>query len=81
MTIDDLPTWFLRTLAIVFGLLWGSFLNVVIYRVPRDLSIVRPGSRCGACGTPIRAYDNIPVLSWLILRGRARCCKATACGA
>ena len=57
----------------VFGALIGSFLNVVIYRVPAGKSIVRPGSHC-ACGKPIAWYDNIPVLSWFILRGRARCC-------
>ncbi|WP_437738938.1 prepilin peptidase [Sorangium sp. So ce1335] len=74
--LADFPPWFLRAFAICFGLLWGSFLNVVIHRVPRELSVVRPGSRCPACGTPIRAYDNIPVLSYLLLRGRARCCGA-----
>jgi len=57
----------------VFGALIGSFLNVVIYRMPLDKSIVTPGSHC-ACGTPIQWRDNIPVLSWFILRGKARCC-------
>lgn len=76
MTLEDFPPWFLRTFGIAFGLLWGSFLNVVIYRVPRGESVVRPASRCPACGAPIRAYDNIPVFSWLLLLGRARCCKA-----
>ena len=56
------------------GLIVGSFLNVVIYRVPRDLSIVRPGSACPGCGTAISARDNVPVLSWLLLRGRCRTC-------
>lgn len=74
--LADFPPWFLRAFALCFGLLWGSFLNVVIHRVPRELSVVRPGSRCPACGTPIRAFDNIPVLSYLLLRGRARCCGA-----
>src|SRR5215470_15699195 len=60
----------------VFGLVFGSFLNVCIYRMPRELSVVRPRSACPACGTPIAAYDNIPVLSWAILRGRCRHCKA-----
>jgi leader peptidase (prepilin peptidase) / N-methyltransferase len=60
----------------LFGLLIGSFLNVVIHRVPRGLSIVRPASRCGSCGTGIRPRDNIPVLSWLLLRGRCRACAA-----
>jgi leader peptidase (prepilin peptidase) / N-methyltransferase len=60
----------------LFGLLFGSFLNVWIYRMPRGLSIVWPGSVCPHCGKPIRFYDNIPVLSWLILRGRCRQCSA-----
>ena len=60
----------------MFGLVFGSFLNVCIYRMPRDLSVVRPRSACPACNAPIAGYDNIPVLSWLILRGRCRHCKA-----
>jgi leader peptidase (prepilin peptidase)/N-methyltransferase len=74
MILADFPLWFLRTGGIVMGLLWGSFLNVVIWRVPRGLSVVRPGSHCPGCGKPIAPYDNIPVLSYLILRGHARCC-------
>lgn len=62
-------------LAAVFGLLIGSFLNVVIARVPDGRSVVRPGSACPHCGTPISARDNIPVLSWIVLRGRSRCCR------
>jgi leader peptidase (prepilin peptidase)/N-methyltransferase len=76
MTIDDLPPLFLRILATMLGLVWGSFLNVVIYRVPRGLSVVRPGSQCPGCGTPIKPWDNVPVLGFLWLRGRARCCGA-----
>jgi leader peptidase (prepilin peptidase) / N-methyltransferase len=57
------------------GLAFGSFLNVCIYRLPRDLSVVYPGSACPNCQQPICFYDNIPVLSWLILRGRCRNCK------
>lgn len=60
----------------VLGLIVGSFLNVVIYRVPNDQSIVSPRSSCPSCGTPIRATDNIPVLSWLLLRGKCRSCDA-----
>src|SRR5579864_995221 len=60
----------------LFGLVLGSFLNVCIYRMPRQLSVVRPRSACPACGTPIAAYDNIPVLSWILLRGKCRHCKA-----
>lgn len=71
--IDSLVPWFFPLVAFVFGACIGSFLNVVIYRVPKGESIVRPGSHC-ACGAPIAWYDNIPVLSWFILRGRARCC-------
>lgn len=76
MILDDFPAWFLRTFAIAFGLAWGSFLNVVIYRLPRGMSVVRPPSHCPACGTPIRAWDNVPLFGYLLLRGRARCCKA-----
>lgn len=60
----------------LFGLVIGSFLNVVIYRLPARHSLSHPGSRCPACGTPIRPVDNIPILSWLILRGRCRTCSA-----
>ena len=76
MILADAPLWFLRTFAIAFGLIWGSFLNVVIYRVPRDMSVVRPGSHCPACGKPIAGYYNVPVLSYVLLRGRAACCGA-----
>lgn len=58
------------------GLAFGSFLNVCIYRLPRELSTVTPGSACPNCKHPVRFYDNIPVLSWLILGGRCRDCKA-----
>lgn len=64
------------TVAVVFGLLIGSFLNVCIYRMPRNLSIVFPSSRCTACNSEIRAWDNIPVISYLLLGGRCRNCKA-----
>ncbi len=60
--------------AFLGGLLLGSFTTVVAHRVPRGESIVGPRSRCPACGVQIAAYDNIPVFSWLLLRGRARCC-------
>lgn len=56
------------------GLLIGSFLNVVAYRVPRGESLVKPGSHCTTCGDPVRPWDNVPVLSWLALRGRCRGC-------
>ena len=60
-----------------FGLLIGSFLNVVIFRVPYGLSLVSPGSACGSCGAPIRPWDNIPVISWILLRAKCRDCAAS----
>lgn len=59
-----------------FGAFIGSFLNVVVYRVPRGRSVVSPASACGSCGHEIRWYDNIPLVSWLLLRGRCRDCEA-----
>ncbi len=64
-----------RVVAFVWGLVWGSFANVLIHRLPRGLSIVRPRSRCGTCGASIAWYDNIPVVSFVLLRGRCRHCK------
>lgn len=61
-------------IAFLGGLLTGSFLTVVAHRVPRGVSIVGPRSRCPGCEAQIAAYDNVPVLSWLALRGRSRCC-------
>jgi leader peptidase (prepilin peptidase)/N-methyltransferase len=66
----------LPALVAPLGLLIGSFLNVVAYRVPRGESIVKPRSRCTTCGTEVRALDNIPLVSWLVLRGRCRHCSA-----
>ena len=62
-------------LAAVVGAVFGSFLNVVAYRLPRGESLSRPRSRCPQCQTQIKAYDNVPVLSWLALRGRCRSCR------
>jgi leader peptidase (prepilin peptidase)/N-methyltransferase len=61
-------------IAAVMGAIFGSFLNVVAYRLPRGESLSRPRSRCPGCATPIKPYDNVPVLSWLALRGRCRAC-------
>jgi leader peptidase (prepilin peptidase) / N-methyltransferase len=64
-------------LAFLFGAVWGSFLNVCIYRLPLGESIVSPASRCPGCEKPIVWYDNIPLLSWMILRGRCRHCQSS----
>jgi leader peptidase (prepilin peptidase) / N-methyltransferase len=68
---------FAAVFAFLGGLLIGSFVTVVAHRVPRGESIVGPRSRCPACGAQIAAYDNVPVFSWVALRGRARCCGAS----
>jgi len=60
----------------LFGIVVGSFLNVCITRIPEEISIVSPGSRCPKCGTPIKAYDNVPLFAWLWLRGKCRACGA-----
>ncbi|HOC43100.1 MAG TPA: A24 family peptidase [Thermoanaerobaculales bacterium] len=61
--------------ALAVGAVVGSFLNVLIWRVPRGMSIIRPGSHCPACGAAIRWFDNVPILSWLALGGRCRRCR------
>jgi prepilin signal peptidase PulO-like enzyme (type II secretory pathway) len=66
---------FIAIFVFLFGLIIGSFLNVCILRIPAGKSIVLPASACPKCGEPIRAYDNIPVLSWLLLGGKCRGCK------
>jgi leader peptidase (prepilin peptidase)/N-methyltransferase len=68
--------WILAGFVFAFGCCIGSFLNVVIYRLPREKSLVRPGSACPHCGKAIRFYDNIPLLSWLALGAKCRYCKA-----
>jgi len=74
------PFAFVVVSCALFGLAVGSFLNVVIHRVPRKESVVRPPSHCPSCDTPIRPRDNIPVLSWLLLKGRCRQCQAPIAG-
>ncbi|MSQ03288.1 MAG: prepilin peptidase [Myxococcales bacterium] len=66
----------LQLFAGVFGLLFGSFMNVCIARMPEDRSVVHPGSACPKCAAPIKPYDNVPVLAWMWLRGRCRACRA-----
>jgi leader peptidase (prepilin peptidase)/N-methyltransferase len=69
--------WLLPAFAVLFGLIWGSFLNVVIHRLPLGCSLVSPRSRCPSCGKPVAAYDNVPLLSYVVLGGRCRHCKAS----
>ncbi len=72
---EGFPAWWLPTVAFLFGACVGSFLNVVIARVPRGLSVAKPRSYCPICKKPIAWYDNVPLLSWILLRGRCRGCK------
>jgi leader peptidase (prepilin peptidase)/N-methyltransferase len=72
--VADSGAWFLWTIAFCIGAAIGSFLNVCIYRIPADESVVHPGSRCPGCRTPIAWYDNVPIVSWLVLGGRCRRC-------
>src|SRR5680860_1131956 len=69
-----MPDWYLYLLAGILGALIGSFLNVCIYRLPANESVVSPGSHCPECDMPIGWRDNIPIVSYLILRGRCRNC-------
>lgn len=79
MTLDlaalDIPRWFVQLVVGGYGLVLGSFLNVVIHRVPRGLSVLRPRSACPGCGRLIRWHENVPLLSWLALRGRCAGCR------
>jgi leader peptidase (prepilin peptidase)/N-methyltransferase len=75
MSAEAASVLFTATLVGVFGLAIGSFLNVVVYRVPIHQSIVSPPSACPGCHSEIKAYDNVPIISWLILRGHCRTCK------
>ncbi len=76
-TLTGLPEFIGTFIAFLFGCVFGSFLNVVIHRVPRGESVVFPGSACPGCGRSIAAYDNIPVISWLVLGGKCRGCKTS----
>lgn len=73
--MSDPLWWFLLTIALTLGLSFGSFLNVVVYRLPAGLSLFYPPSRCPTCGHTLGATENVPVLGWLWLRGRCRWCK------
>ncbi len=78
MNAQDLfPTWLWLVAAGLFGSIWGSFANVVIHRWPQNRSVAWPASHCPTCGTPIAPWDNVPVLSYLLLRARCRTCGVT----
>ena len=70
-----MPEWLFIVSMGLFGLLFGSFANVIVWRLPRGESIVTPGSQCPACGAPIAWYDNVPLISYAVLRGRCRSCS------
>lgn len=74
--LNTLPLWYCLFFLFCLGLCLGSFANVVIYRLPKGESVVKPRSRCGSCGKPVVWYDNIPLLSWIFLRARCRRCRA-----
>ena len=74
--MTEMPTTLQIPLVFALGAIVGSFLNVVVWRLPRNESVVRPGSHCPSCGNPIPLRWNIPLLSWLLLRGRCRNCEA-----
>ncbi|MEM6962594.1 MAG: prepilin peptidase [Myxococcota bacterium] len=76
MSTSDLTPFAVRLLAFLFGSLWGSFFNVAIHRLPFEESVVFPSSRCPSCGVQIPPWQNIPIVSWCVLRGRAACCSA-----
>ncbi len=76
VTVSASGRWAVIGFSFVFGAVIGSFMNVVVYRLPRGMSLVRPGSQCPACGHPIRWHDNLPILGWLWLGGRCRDCHA-----
>lgn len=76
LELDPTGRWLLVGCAFVLGSIFGSFMNVVVYRMPRGLNLSHPGSRCSVCEHPIRWYDNVPILGWLKLGGRCRDCGA-----
>lgn len=75
--MDLLPEYIILVFLFVFGAVWGSFLNVCIYRIPEGLSVANPPSHCFNCETEIKPYDNIPILSYIILGGKCRNCKVS----
>jgi leader peptidase (prepilin peptidase)/N-methyltransferase len=75
LTASGVPVVLISIFVVLFGLAFGSFLNVCISRLPRHESLMKPRSRCPRCGASIRALDNIPIVSWMLLRGRCRSCR------
>jgi leader peptidase (prepilin peptidase)/N-methyltransferase len=75
MPTSDMPHWFYILFVFTFGACIGSFLNVLVYRLPNGISLISPASHCPNCQTPLAWYDNIPVLGWIFLRGKCRYCK------
>ncbi|MDR1759926.1 MAG: prepilin peptidase, partial [Fibrobacter sp.] len=71
----EIPLWYVAILFFILGACVGSFYNVLIYRMPRGMSLFRPGSHCPHCGAPIPIYYNLPLAGWLWLRGKSACCK------
>lgn len=76
MLVEDVPPAWIRLAWFIWGALWGSFFNVAIHRWPREMSVVSPPSHCPACGAPIPAWRNLPIVAYLLQRGRAACCGA-----
>ncbi len=76
LLVTEFPSWAIRGFAFVFGAIWGSFFNVAIYRWPREMSVIRPPSHCPSCGASVRAWRNVPIVGYLLLRGKAECCGA-----
>lgn len=74
MLAGEVPRWFVWLVAFAWGAAWGSFFNVAIHRWPRGMSVVSPPSHCPGCGSPIRVWNNVPIIGWLMLRGKAACC-------
>ena len=70
--MDNFLIWYFGGIVFFFGACWGSFMNVCIWRIPRDESVVKPRSHCPKCEKLIAWYDNVPLLSWLLLRGKCR---------
>ncbi|GAB4206228.1 MAG: hypothetical protein OHK0013_22710 [Sandaracinaceae bacterium] len=76
MLVEEISPIVIRVMWFVWGALWGSFFNVAIYRWPREMSVVSPPSHCPSCGAPVPAWRNLPIVAYVVQRGRAACCGA-----